>query len=210
MFEVHQQKGEIVENIDAGQRVGEFEAIEQCRLAVERQMLRRCRSPWQRRTLPAARRASSNARRRHSTPRAIFRGSTRPALRRNRPPRRRPGADGWSRRFRSSATAAALVGALLGRVMEWRRCDRRARPSSRGSSLPALRQRVKQQRLVEAAHRDDPVDLRLLVAEAHTAPAGSRPSRRSFEIERGRRPPVQRQLGRTGLAAATRAVEKSR
>ena len=35
MFEIHQQKGEIVKHVDAGQRVGEFEAVEQGRLAIE-------------------------------------------------------------------------------------------------------------------------------------------------------------------------------
>ena len=34
-FEIHQQKGEVVEDVDAGQLVGEFEAVEQQGLAVD-------------------------------------------------------------------------------------------------------------------------------------------------------------------------------
>ena len=35
MLQIHQQKGEIVKDVDTGERFGEFEAIEQRRLVVD-------------------------------------------------------------------------------------------------------------------------------------------------------------------------------
>src|SRR6266567_2808670 len=35
MLQVHQQEGEIIEDVDAGEFLGEFEAVEQYRLTVE-------------------------------------------------------------------------------------------------------------------------------------------------------------------------------
>ena len=35
MFEIHQQKGEVVKDVDRGQLLGEFEAIEQSRPLLE-------------------------------------------------------------------------------------------------------------------------------------------------------------------------------
>ena len=95
---------------------------------------------------------------------------------------------------------AAPIGAPLGRVVELG--DVVGEPVHQsGVELAGLRQRVKQQRLIEAPHRHDPVDLRSLIAEAHQARRiAAEPA--DFEIEHGRGAPVQRQLGRAGLTAA--------
>ncbi len=53
MPQIHQQKGKVVEHVDGRDRIVEFDAVEQRGSPSRRQMLRRCRSPWQRRIFPS-------------------------------------------------------------------------------------------------------------------------------------------------------------
>ena len=132
--QVHQQEGEVVADVDRGQRLVEFQRVEgrHAGRATGRDC-RRCRSPWQRRTRPAAARAASSRRAgRRAPPRAAAAQAPhrvgRQAGGQRRAARCRPA--------RGACAAGASTPGTGGRRRAARRRRRPSRPAGPASSPP--------------------------------------------------------------------------
>ena len=172
-------------------------------------MLRRCRSPWQRRTAPAVDAGAPRAPDAAPAPPA----SRQPAPRWSPDRGDRPASRIWSM---SAATELAIVvrPGEASRPARGRRDSAAMRaPSaaiSSGVSAPRVGHAVEQAVLVEAAHDDQPVDgVVCLLADFAQREARLRvaPDRRHAEIDVGRQPAIDR---RSRRRTSRRAARRSR
>ena len=204
MLEIHQQKGEVVEDVDRGELVGEFEAVEQCRLALEQADITEVQvavaAPHLSCCAPLVEQGADG-----NEPLQGFLADFINAI------RVKPGVQRLSetamvglndrRQRRCPAVIKASfghqveVGDLAGELVH----QRRAQSAGLGEG-------VEQQCLLEASHDHEPIDRRLVCREADS-PIRHTGKCAHFEIELGRGAAVPGELGLAGHPAPFCAAE---